>query len=276
MNSKHFVLGGDINRSLTEGYQLDIKKLFQDAFMITRKNILPLLSACIMVLLALTALFSLLIDSPESLESPSVLLTIFLLAIVVAPPVVTGLIMMGVNHAIGLKTKSWHLFNFFPMTIKLSLAAMAMNLITNLLGVVFGQLAGGAGIALSVITLLYLHMSFCLVYPLIAEKKLSPVNALITSFKLVHKNLGQFTQLLIIFCLLFVVGIFTSGIAFLFIIPFYMNMIGLLYRQICGVTISVTEVPDAQVNEQDSDDNDSDDNSTNDDHPNDRSGGFQA
>lgn len=270
MNSKQFVLGGDINKSLAEGYHIDIKKLLQDAFVITRKNIIPLLSACLFILLALMGVFALLLGEDTSMQDTSIMLTFFVLAIVVAPPLITGLIMMGVNHAIGLKTKSIHMFNFVPMTFKLSLAAMAMNLITNLISIVIAQVAGGAGLALSVIVLLYLNMSFCLVYPLMAEKRVGPVNALILSFKLVHKNIGQFTQLLIISCLLFVLGVITSGIAFLFIIPFFINALGIVYRQICGVTISVTEV--AETDNESKKQNDKDD----DDHPNDRSGDFHA
>ena len=111
-------------------------------------------------------------------------------------------------------------------------------------------------------------MSFCLVYPLIAEKKVSPVMALKLSFKLVHKNIAQFTQLLIIFCVLFMIGILTSGIGLLFVIPFSINVMGIVYRQVCGVSISVTEATEG-----------SNDNNKNDDdnhHSGPKNGGFEA
>lgn len=128
---------------------------------------------------------------------------------------------------------------------------MLINLMTNGASMFLGQVFGNVGFVLSVIVLLYLKMSFCLVYPLIAEKKVSPVVALKLSFKLVHKNIAQFTQLLIIFCVLFMIGILTSGIGLLFVIPFSINVMGIVYRQVCGVSISVTEATDPHDNNDD-------------------------
>lgn len=263
MNSKHFILGGDIKKSLTEGYKFDLNKLLQDALKITRQHFLPLLTACILIMLAFISVSTLVIDETTSLEDPRLIGFFFVIALVFAPPFMTGLLMMGVHHSIGLKSKSFDLFNYFKILLKLSLAAIMINLITNVASVILGQLFGGTGFVLSVIALLYLKMSFCLVYPLIAEKKVSPVLALKLSFKLVHKNIGQFTQLLIIFCLLFVVGILTYGIGLLFIIPFCINVMGIVYRQVCGVSISVTEAPEGSINKDD-------------DHSDPKSGGFEA
>ncbi|TEW54350.1 hypothetical protein E2R68_08745 [Psychromonas sp. RZ22] len=271
MNSKHFVLGGDIKKSLAEGYQFDLKKLFQDAFKVTRKHFLPLLTACLFIMLTFTAVFAMLVKDMASIEDPRVLGLFFVIALLIVPLFTTGLLMMGVHHSIGLKTKSFDLFKYFNIIFKLSLAALMVNLLTNIAGIVFAQVFGSIGFTLSVIVLLYLKMSFCLVYPLIAEKKVPPILALKLSFKLVHKNIGQFTQLLIIFCILFFIGIITSGIGLLFIVPFCVNVMGIIYRQICGVGISVTEVPEGATNESSTDKHSDDDDSSG---P--KSGGFEA
>ena len=269
MSSKYFVLGGDIKKSLTEGYQLDLKKLLSDGFKITRKHFLPLVSACLFIMLTSFSLLSLFIDTETSLTDPKVIGLFFVFALLIAPPIMTGLIMMGVHHSVGLKTNSFHLFHYFKIILKLSLAAMMVNLMTNAVSMVFGQIFGSAGFVLSVLVLLYLKMSFCLVYPLIAEKKASPVMALKLSFKLVHKNIAQFTQLLVIFCVLFMFGLITSGIGLLFVIPYCINVLGIVYRQICGVSIAVTE-----TNDDDSDSNGSGPDSGSD--SGSRHGGFEA
>ncbi|MEL0660234.1 hypothetical protein V6255_13940 [Psychromonas arctica] len=278
MNSKYFVLGGDIKKSLAEGYRFDLKKLLLDALKVTRKHFLPLLTACIFIMLVSFALLSIFIDGSTSLSDPKVIGVFFIFALLIAPPLMTGLIMMGVHHSVGLKTNSFHLFNYFKMLLKLSLAAMMVNLMTNAASMALGQVFGSAGFVLSIIVLLYLKMSFCLVYPLIAEKKVSPVVALKLSFKLVHKNIGQFTQLLLLFCALFIVGILTSGIGLLFVIPFCINVIGLVYRDICGVSIAVTDASDSSEHNQDkNNDHKSDtDNSDDDHHSGPKSGGFEA
>lgn len=241
MNSKKFVLGGDIKKSLAEGYQLDFKTLFKDAFVITRKNFLPLLTACLFIVLLLSFIFTLFVDETTSLEDLRIVGAAFIFALLIAPPLMTGLLMMGVHHSVGLKTKPFYLFNYFNLIFKLSLAAMIVNLMTNATSLLLSQFFGSTGFILSIIVLLYLKMSFCLVYPLIAEKKVSAQVALKLSFKLVHKNIGQFTQLFIIFGLLFFVGVLTSGIGLLFVVPFCINIMGIVYRQICGIAIVVTE-----------------------------------
>lgn len=273
MNSKFFLLGGDINKSLAEGYKFDLIKLFQDAFKITQKHFLPLLSACLFIILLLSALFSQILDKTITLDDPRVVIGYFFFALVIAPPLMAGLLMMGVHHSIGLKTKSFYIFNYFNLLLKLSLAAVMIALMTNVASMVLTEVLGSIGFVLSVIILLYLKMSFCLVYPLIAEKKASPILALKLSFKLVHKNIGQFTQLLIIFCFLFFIGLISYGFAFFFIIPFCINMLGLIYRQICGVGISVTETPDDEITEDNDDDNDNDNNNNN---SGPKRGGFEA
>lgn len=254
MSSKNFILGGDIKKSLSDGYRFDIQKLLSDAFKVTKKNFLPLLSACTFIMVLFFTLASLMIVDLDSLNNPTVIGVFFAASILVAPPLMTGLMMMGVHHSIGLKTNSFHLFHYFKIIVKLSLAALLITLVTNAIGKVLMLLFGDFGFILSIITLLYLKMSFCLVYPLIAEKKVSPINALKLSFKLVHKNIGQFSILLIIFIALIFIGILTSGLGLLFIIPFCINLLGIIYRQICGVHIAVTNIPDTGSEPKDNND----------------------
>jgi hypothetical protein len=266
MNSKYFVLGGDIKKSLTEGYRFDLKKLLLDGVKVTRKHFLPLFSACIFMMVMAFVLVSQFIDGNTSVSDPKVIAVFFLSVLLIVPPLMTGMIMMGIHHSIGLKTNSLHLFNYFKIILKLSLAAMMINLMTNLASMLLGQVFGNIGFILSIIVLLYLKMSFCLVYPLIAEKKASPVVALKLSFKLVHKNLGQFTLLLILFCVLFFIGLLTSGLGLLIIIPFCINVLGIVYRQICGVSIEVTTASPDDGNDRSDDDH----------YSGPRSGGFEA
>lgn len=241
MNKKHFVLGGDINKSLIEGYQLDFKALFKEAFIITRKHYIALILACLLTLIILVSCYSFMIQASSSLNETGAMIVNYILTLLIAPPLLAGLQMMGVNHAIGLKTKSLDLFNYRNITLKLSLATMIISLITNLISVLFMKSMGDFGLQLSIVVLLYLNMVFCLVYPLIAEKRLSPQMALRISFKLVNKNLGQFTLLFILFVIFAVIALLPSGLGMLIFIPFYFNVMGIVYRQICGVGVTATE-----------------------------------
>lgn len=242
MNKKHFVLGGDINKSLSEGYQFNFKVLFKDAFAVTRKHYFALITACILTIIVLATCFSLIIEMSENLSDTGNMVLNYILTLLIAPPLITGLQMMGVHHAIGLKTKSLNLFNYLNIVLKLSLATMIMSLISNLVSLLLAQTLGNLGFQLSIVILLYLNMAFCLVYPLIAEKKLSPQMALKVSFKLVHKNLLQFTLLFLMLGVLFVIALLPSGLGLLLLIPFYFNLMGIVYRQICGIGVVATEV----------------------------------
>ncbi|MFT6985855.1 MAG: hypothetical protein ACJAT7_001675 [Psychromonas sp.] len=241
MNKKHFVLGGDIKKSLTEGYRFDLKSLFKDAFVITRKHYFPLITACLFTIIILAGSYSLILKDPASFDETGTMLINYVIALLIAPPLLTGLQMMGVNHAIGLKSKSIDLFNYVKIIVKLSLATMIISLITNIISVVLVQVMGDWGLGLSVVVLLYLNMTFCLVYPLIAEKKMPPQMALRVSFKLVNKNLAQFTILFILLALLFVAALIPSGLGMFLFVPFYFNLMGIVYRQTCGVGVVAME-----------------------------------
>ena len=242
MNKKHFVLGGDLNKSLTEGYQLEFKALFKDALVITRKHYFPLVIACLFTIILLAGCYQLTFGASANLSETGQMIGNYIIALLVAPPLLTGLQMMGVHHSIGLKTKSIDLFHYFKIIFKLSLATMIISLINNVISIVLTQTMGNLGFVLSIVVLLYLNMAFSLVYPLIAEKKLTAQAALLLSFKLVHKNLLQFTILFIFLALLFVLALLPSGLGMFIFIPFYFNLMGIVYRQICGVGVVATAI----------------------------------
>ena len=251
MNKTHFVLGGDLKKSLTEGYTLDLKTLFKDAFAITRTNFLPLIVACLITVAIVASLYVFAFESLVGLSETNQTIVNFIFSCFIVTPLVTGLQMMGIHHAIGLKSRSTDLFNFFNLILKLALASMIINVIIYAITLVFNMVLGDIGLKLSIVVMLYLNMAFCMVYPLIAEKKVAPQVAIKLSFALINKNLRQFTFLFILLGLLAFVSIIPSGIGLFFFIPFYFNLMGIVYRQMCGVGVVATE-----VTEDDDDDSD--------------------
>ena len=244
MQKKHFVLGGDLKKSLTEGYLLDFKSLFKDAFIITKKNYLSLVTASLFTVILLAGCYHLTFGVGANISETKQLFGNYLIALFVAPPLLTGLQMMGIHHAIGLKTKSVDLFHYMRIIFKLSLATLMISLINNVISVVLTKGLGDIGFILSIVILLYLNMAFTFVYPLIAEKKVNAQGALQLSFKLVHKNILQFTLLFILLAVFFILALLPSGLGLLFFIPFYFNLMGIIYRQLCGVGVVATAMSD--------------------------------
>ena len=263
MNKTHFVLGGDLKKSLTEGYTLDLKTLFKDAFSITRTNFLPLIVACLITVIIVASLYVFAFESLSDLNETKQTIINFIFSCFIVSPLVTGLQMMGIHHAIGLKTRSTDLFNFFNMILKLALASMIINVVVYLVSLILSMVLGDIGLKLSIVVMLYLNMAFCMVYPLVAEKKFSPQLAVKLSFRLVNKNLRQFTFLFLILTILAFVSLIPSGIGLFFFVPFYFNLMGIVYRQMCGVGVVATEVTDNDGDDDDSAGNGSSDNKSN-------------
>lgn len=242
MNKTHFVLGGDLQKSLSEGYILDFKQLFKDAFAITRSHYRPLIVACIITIMFVTFLYMFSFETLAGLSDISQIIVNFIFSSFIVTPLVTGLQMMGIHHAIGLKSRSTDIFNYFNIVLKLALASVIINVIVYLLTVFFNQILGDLGLQVALVIILYLNMTFCMVYPLIAEKKIAPQLAIKLSFQLVNKNLRQFTFLFMLLILLGGLSLLPSGLGLFLFIPFYFNVMGIVYRQMCGVSIVATEI----------------------------------
>ena len=241
MNKKHFTLGGDIKKSLQQGYQFNFKVLFKSAFVITKKNYLPLIIACLFTATIVLAGYGLgyeqFLNYPEHIQ----VAVNFIFSSFVMTPLVAGLSMMGVNHSVGMKTKSIDVFTQFNIILKLALANMIINLIVYGISTLLSSLLGDMGNSLSLVLLLYTNVAFCLTYPLISEKKIAPQLALKLSFMIVNKNLIQFTLLFSLITVLAFIAIIPSGLGLFLFFPFYFNLMGIVYRETCGIGLVAIE-----------------------------------
>ena len=83
---------------------------------------------------------------------------------------------------------------------------------------------------------LYLFVATTFTLPLIADKKLGVLQAIITSCKAVNQFILSFIVLFVIFLVLFLLSIFTFGLAFLVIMPLYFVVTGMLYTTLFDTT----------------------------------------
>ncbi len=231
--------GSQLQHTLEQGYQLDLMAIFKESFQLTLKNFVPMLFAAIGVLCIMAALLLGLNQFGLS-EQPQVSSMIIAAAtLLVFPPLLAGLNMMGIQHAAGLKTRSTQIFDYFSFVLPLALSSLLMSLLGNVLGAVLVSIGLPAIVIL--IPMLYINMVFCFVAPLIVEKKLPIFKALLISFKVVNKGLFQFVTLYSVILVLFFVGSLPAGLGLLFVVPFYFNLLGLVYLQLCGYADSQTE-----------------------------------
>jgi hypothetical protein len=75
----------------------------------------------------------------------------------------------------------------------------------------------------------------------LVEKKLAPSQCVVQSLKVFHKYwIPLSTFYIVYYCCLFL-GALSLGFAYIWIIPFFINMKGILYRELFGVTVSRDE-----------------------------------
>jgi membrane-anchored glycerophosphoryl diester phosphodiesterase (GDPDase) len=112
---------------------------------------------------------------------------------------------------------------------------------------------------------IYLAVSLSLALPLVVEKNLSPLKAIILSLQVTR---FQWFKLLAIYTLLFialfmsllplvilantqmsVIGVIIFLVALTFIAPLFYNVKGILYREIFGMQLQASDVTPSQTNE---------------------------
>ena len=72
---------------------------------------------------------------------------------------------------------------------------------------------------------------------LLVEKKYRPSQAILVSMRVFNRYWGPLSQFYIVSFILFVGGLFTFGIALIWIVPLYLHTKGVLYRTLFGVEV---------------------------------------
>ena len=145
--------------------------------------------------------------------------------------------MMGVFVARGVKTSVFTVFQFFPLLLLLALTQLVNSILVQL-GVVLLILPG---------VYFYLASSFSLM--LVADRKLTPISAIILSCRVFNAYWAQIASIFGVFFLLFATVPLTFGLSLIWVLPFYFSTMGLLYQELIGEQGVGTEASENDVNE---------------------------
>ncbi|MBU2870924.1 hypothetical protein [Colwellia sp. E2M01] len=239
-------VGGNLDSAVKGEYSVDVKGVLTEAWQQTLKSRMSINIALIgvfffgVIISYIASSFfggiELVFENPEMLQIINVVVT------VAVWPFIAGIEMMGVYHAINRPTKSSMIFSFLNRGSWVALCA----LLTSLLISIGAQIFLIPGVILAVL--------LSLTIPLVVEKKMTPVQAVIVSVKALRFKL---LPLLVIFFVLFMalvsllvpiallletqiaplgIAIFLFGLTYL--APWYYNVKGILYRDIFGVFIA--------------------------------------
>lgn len=227
-----------MNKVPKQNYTLDIKSLFERGNKATKQN-LPVMLRCIFILLfiglaAFVAFFNIYeIQTVAQLEAMQTETYFFnMLLTVMLSPLMAGMGMLAVKTERKQAINVISLFMYVPFILWLATAELVISLLTQV------------GMTLFVLPAIYIFITTIFAKLLIADKQLRPFLAIKTSIQMCNQYLLQLTVLFAIFLVLFLIGMLTFGLAFIWVLPLYYNVTGILYNDLFGTDV---EAPQTQA-----------------------------
>lgn len=217
-----------MNKVPKQNYTLDIKSLFERGNIATKQN-LPVMLRCIFILLfiglaAFVAFFNIYeIETVAQLEAMQTETYFFnMLLTVLMSPLMAGMGMLAVKTERKQVINVTSLFMYVPFMLWLATAELLISLLTQV------------GMTLFILPAIYIFITTTFAKFLIADKQLRPFLAIKASIQMCNQYLFQLTVLFAIFLVLFLIGMLTFGLAFIWLLPLYYNVIGILYNDLFG------------------------------------------
>ena len=244
-----FNVGGDLESAVKGEYTIDISAVLKEAWKKTQQSRMAINSGLLFVF-SLGVLVSYFVSEyfggiEQAMQKPQTLLLIQTLVSLVIWPFLAGVEMMGVFHAVGLKTETNLIFSF----LKRASMVVVCGLFTSVLVSV--------GIQLFILPGIFLAVIFSLTIPLVVEKRLSPIKAMIIS---VQSLRFQWLKLFLVYFILTVIlaisllpliilgnsnlviiGIVLFFFCLSYLAPLFYNVKGILYREIFGLKLQNTD-----------------------------------
>ncbi len=242
--SNRIRIGGDLQHSLTQGYRIDLRGLLTEGWTQTRRNGFGLLLAIVGVVAIWLLLTQWVLGhsiTTEGEESMDLSLTLSLLITVIMAPMTAALDMLGVQQAIGVRARAAQVFDFFRHFIRLGTLSLLTTLMGSLAGTLLSML--GAPMLLVLLPTALLNMALLFSVPLLLERGMTPWQAIVTSVRLFLHGWPSLLVLHMVMLALFMLAFIPMGLGLLLVAPLYYNIKGILYRDLCGIAVEVSEAP---------------------------------
>lgn len=259
MSDKETVInvGGNVEKSLKGEYHLDVANILKEAWQKTLQSRVSInvgLFFTLMIGMLISLIVSTYMGGIEQVladQQASGLLNIVVTLSV--SPFLAGVEMMGVFHAVELKTKAKLIFSFLNRGSWVAICALLTSSLITL------------GFNLYYIPGIYLAVALSLTIPLVVEKRLTPLKAIVLSIKATRfqwfKICALYIALLVLLMLSLVplmifaktsasiIGVIIFLVALTFIAPLFYNVKGILYREIFGMQLETKDVSSMSSND---------------------------
>jgi len=244
-----FNVGGTVEKAVVGDYSINIKQVLTEAWTKTQQSRISInigiLVSLMIGMFVTTILGEYMGGIEQALEDPQSRFMINIIVTLVVSPFLAGVEMMGVFHAIGLKTKPQMVFSFLSQGALVALCSLLVSTLTSL------------GFALFVVPGFFLLVTLSLTIMLVVEKKMTPIKAIILSVKALR---FQFFHILALYSILFmltlcslfpllilytselsIIGIMIFLFSLTYIVPLFFNVKGIIYREVFGVELQSGE-----------------------------------
>tara|TARA_R110000737_G_scaffold221796_1_gene237158 strand:+ start:3594 stop:4382 length:789 start_codon:yes stop_codon:yes gene_type:complete len=241
-------VGGSVEEAVKGEYTLDVAAILKEAWQITLKSRMAInigLITCLIIGMLVSIIVSSQLGGIEVAiqdQQSATLLNIMVTLIVY--PFIVGVEMMGVFHAVGLKTKPQLIFAFLKRGSWVAVSALLTSTLVTI------------GLTLFYIPGIFLAVALSLVLPLVVEKKMSPLKAISVSIQATRFQWFKIFTLYLLLALavlvsaLPVVAAGASELGFIaiafflfclaYLAPLFYNVKGILYREIFGLQMQTS------------------------------------
>ena len=242
-------VGGNIESALKGDYQIDVKAILTESWQQTLKSRLAI-NLGLLFSLVLGVLVSLIVSNylggiEAVLADPEASMLLNVVVTIAVWPFVGGVEMMGVLHAIGIKADVKMTFAFLKRASWVVLCALFTSVLISL------------GFQLLIFPGIFLAVTLSLTIPLVIEKKMTPMKAIILSVQTLR---FKFFPLLTLYAILFLLlvalfiplalliessfsplGVMISLFGMSFLAPLFYNAKGIIYREIFGISLATND-----------------------------------
>ena len=228
MNDNKLIVGGSLTDALTGKYDFSLKSVIEQSFNVTKNHLGSLLGG-FLILFGINVLMVLVLINFFSLESFENSLELQFLTSTIQADI---------------KTKATQVFDGFQRLMPLIVVSLIATVLNIILTLLLGQLHPNLGLLGS----LYLTVVLALAMPLVIERGVSPLNALYYSFRITHYKLPKFIVLFLLIMGALFLAIIPFGLGLIWMLPMIYNLIGVVYKEIIGVTVIEKDRPEPSDN----------------------------
>jgi len=238
-------VGGSLERAVKGEFTINQQSILKEAWQNTLKSRLSINLGLLFIFIFATIVSLLVIDALGGyeviLEDPQASMIFNVIVTLITWPFLAGIEMMGILHAVGMKTQPKLIFSFLKRGSWVALCALVSSLFV------------GIGLQLFIIPGIFLTVALSLVIPLVVEKKLSPIKAITISIQSLRFQWFKIFSIYLTLVSILIVSLLplillaqtsfsvVGGVIFFFslsyLAPFYYNVKGILYREIFGLQL---------------------------------------